>query len=178
MSFDLIAEVQAKPGRKPAQPTDKHLPIFERIKGRTIKALNISIEQARGRFLGEGTGADPEKAYASPCWKVHKANEENPGQNELVYVGVPCGNKFMPWFKDAEGEVTGQPLIASDQVVGQLEAFLKAMEGLDKGSAKGTEFHEHAIANAEPPAQKGKGAAEKRFQYDSSVDQWVDTEKK
>lgn len=176
MSFELNAEVRAKPGRKPAQPSDRGLPIFERIKGRTIKALQKSIVEAKGRFHGEDEGADA-KAYASPCWKVHKPNEDTPGQDELVYVGVPCGNKFMPWFKDKEGETTGQPLIDSDAVVGVLEGFLASMEGLEKTSGKGKEFHDHAVKNAEPPSQKGM-TGKKRFQYDSSVDQWVDTEKK
>ena len=180
-------EVRTKPGRAPAKPTDKHLPIFERMKGRTVDFLKLSIVEGKGRFHGEGSGAygqdhfDTDKAKASPCWKVHKANPDNPGQNELVHIGIPCGNKFMVWFKDDNGEPTGQPLVDSTIVVSKLEAWLADFEGLTKDSKQGKEFWEHAIENAEPPKQKGLADSVKNAEgflgqtYSKKEDKWVDT---
>jgi hypothetical protein len=180
-------EVRTKPGRAPAKPTDKHLPIFERMKGRTVDFLKLSIVEGKGRFHGEGSGAygqdhfDTDKAKASPCWKVHKANEKNPGQNELVHIGIPCGNKFMVWFKDDKGEPTGQPLVDSTIVVSKLTEWLADFEGLTKDSKEGKEFWEHSVENAEPPKQKGlpdsvKSASDFLGQtYSKAEDKWIDT---
>jgi len=193
--FAEIAVVQKKPGRAPAKPSDKHLPVFERILGRTIKALERGVVEAKGRFHSEGMGENaPETideksgkvitpeikdgvyvtAKASTCWKVHKQNDANPGQDELVYIGIPCGNKYMVWWKDADGKPTGQKLVKSGEVVAQLESWLGTMKGLDKTSSHGKEFWAHAIENSEPPKQKGKDEKNKEQKHDKITDFWVD----
>lgn len=171
--FEEIAVVQKKPGRAPAKPSDKHLPVFERILGRTTKALERGILEAKGRFEGADSGPE-DKARASTCWKVHKQNDADPGQEELVYIGIPCGNKYMVWWKDADGKPTGQKLVKSGEVVAQLESWLGTMKGLDKTSSHGKEFWSHAIENSEPPKQKGKDEKDKAQKHDKTTDFWVD----
>ncbi len=106
--------------------------------------------------------------------RVEKMNDANPGQEELVYIGIPCGNKYMVWWKDADGKPTGQKLVKSGEVVAQLESWLGTMKGLDKTSSHGKEFWAHAIENSEPPKQKGKDEKDKAQKHDKATDFWVD----
>jgi hypothetical protein len=205
--LELIAEVQQTPGRKKAKPSDKHLPIFERIHARTMASIAKSIDEAQFRFQPQeliendtslaafidsdgnlSPRAVPEvrdgvyvTAKASACWKVHKSNLGAPGKDELVWVGIPCGNKFMPWIPATDGEgnkTDGEPvsraLIKCDMVVAQLKAWLEVMNDLEKDSKEGKEFHAHAIENTEPPKQKG-ALGVKDSVYNVELDQWVDT---
>ena len=187
--LNLVSEVQAKRGRAPAEPSDRSLPIYERILARTQKALAKSIVEAQGRFHGADEGAE-EKARASACWKVATTVKGSaPGENEQVYIGVPCGNKFMPWLQDIEGNVVGQAIVDSDKVVANLEAFQAQMQGLQKDSKMGKDFHNHAIKNTEPPVQKeaseagwtlntdkAGGEGKKPHYYCSKADDWLDTD--
>ena len=205
--LELIAEVQQLPGRNKAKPSDKHLPIFERIHARTMASIAKSIDEAQFRFQPNDvddnaltitaiTDADdnlvprsaPEikdgvyvTAKASACWKVHKSNVDAPGKNELVWVGIPCGKKFMPWIPstDKDGNPTGgepvsRALIKCDMVVAQLIAWSEVMKGLDKDSKEGKQFHAHAIENTEPPKQKGPRGV-KDAVYNAELDRWIDT---
>jgi hypothetical protein len=205
-------ELQTKPGRKPAEPTDRDMPIFERIHARTMNALATSIREAKFRFQAKGVGENAPAVYetdkktkkermvtpeikdgvyvtarASACWKVHKANEANPGKDELVYIGIPCGNKFMPWLQDKAGNTASRSLIPCKDVVRQLKAFEAQLKDMDKTTAMGKEFWEHAIVNTEPPKQKEAGKTTRNTNkvgsksedgqyYCASADQWMDTD--
>ena len=170
--FEMITKVIDKPGRKPRKPSDKHLPIFERIKGRSMDALRQGIVEAKYRFHEEDAET-ANKLKTSKCWKVDKVNINNPGQDELVYVGIPCGKKYMPFLQDDQGNSVSTNLIASDKVVAQLEAFLVALEAMQKTSPQGKIFHQQAIESSEPPKQKGKPEHKKEIKYDAATDQWV-----
>ena len=200
-------EEREKPGRKPAKITDMGTPIFKRIHARTMAAIDKSIEEANFRFHSKGLGENaPESvdeksgkvtpaikdgvyvtARASQCWKVHKANADSPGKGELVYVGIPCGNKFMPWLKNKAGKTVSRVLIDSEHVVKQLKAYKASLADLDINSEMGKDFHEHAIVNTEPPKQKKSGKTTRNTNkvgsenedgqyYCANADQWLDTD--
>jgi|TARA_B110000908_G_scaffold144246_1_gene173725 hypothetical protein len=205
--LELITEVQQVPGRNKAKPSDKDLSIFERIHARTMASIAKSIYEAQFRFqpkdlddsaftVVEITDSDgnimpraaPEvkdivyvTAKTSACWTVHKSNLDAPGKNELVWVGIPCGKKFMPWIPatDKDGNATGgapvsRALIKCDMVVAQLIAWSDVMKNLDKDSKEGKQFHAQAIVITEPPRQKGPLGV-KDAVYDVGVDKWIDT---
>ena len=205
--LELIAEVQQLPGRNKAKPSDKHLPVFERIHARTMASIAKRIDEAQFRFqpkdlddnaftvveVTDSVGnlmprAAPEvkdgvyvTAKASACWKVHKSNLDAPGKNELVWVGIPCGKKFMPWIPatDKDGNATGgdpvsRALIKCDMVIAQLIAWSDAIKNLDRNSKEGKQFHAHAIEITEPPKQKGPLGV-KDAAYDVELDKWIDT---
>jgi hypothetical protein len=207
----IIADIQPKPERRKAKPSDRSLPIFERIHGRTMQAIDKSIMEAEYRFEGKGRGINAEAVYVkdedgnptdkietpaikdgvyqtarySPCWRVLKENKDNPGEGELVEAGIPCGNKFMPWLENDDGEIVSRILIKGEQLVAQLKVWREGVADLTKKSAMGKEFHEHAINNCEPPSQKDasgkcanytdKDKTSRDQYYDVKEDKWLDT---
>jgi len=175
----FILPMAAEAYVKPTTTTDIDKTIWTRYKTGTIKKLELSLKELKGRY-GEdlmGTGEDVQ-AYETPRpsknWRVDKDTLSEPLDSQRVIVMLKIGISKVAIGTVGKGEnerSTTELSYTPKQAGVWLQEQIDLIDGLEKGTGAGEWFHEIAKTEAYPKSTPNlEGVKVATWEYNEEID--------